>query len=187
MVLNGITLDRLADRRTLLAALDGFRREVDTSGQVAGADAYTQQAFGILTSSRLMQALDFKNEDPAVVARYGQGDPRNRDDGAPKLMEQFLVARRLVEAGARCVTLAFSRWDHHGDNFERCARIFRCSTRASVRSSPISRSAGWTAMCPCWSPGSLAGRLPLIRMAVAITGLGSVLRCWLEAVFGMGR
>jgi uncharacterized protein (DUF1501 family) len=32
-------------------------------------------------------------------------------------MEQFLVARRLVEAGARCVTLAFSRWDHHGDNF----------------------------------------------------------------------
>lgn len=75
MVLNGITLDRLADRRTLLAALDGFRREVDTSGQVAGADAYTQQAFGILTSSRLMQALDFKNEDPAVVARYGQETP----------------------------------------------------------------------------------------------------------------
>ena len=45
------------------------------------------------------------------------GDPRNRDDGGPKLMEHFLVARRLVEAGARCVTLAFSRWDHHGDNF----------------------------------------------------------------------
>ena len=32
-------------------------------------------------------------------------------------MEHFLIARRLVEAGARCVTLAFSRWDHHGDNF----------------------------------------------------------------------
>ena len=41
----------------------------------------------------------------------------NRDDGVPKLMEHFLMARRLVEAGARCVTLAFSRWDHHGDNF----------------------------------------------------------------------
>src|SRR6266487_2681297 len=50
-------------------------------------------------------------------ARYGKGDPKNRDDGGPKLMEHFLVARRLVEAGARCVTLAFSRWDHHGDNF----------------------------------------------------------------------
>ena len=48
---------------------------------------------------------------------YGKGDPRNRDDGGPKLMEHFLMARRLVEAGARCVTLAFSRWDHHGDNF----------------------------------------------------------------------
>jgi uncharacterized protein (DUF1501 family) len=32
-------------------------------------------------------------------------------------MEHFLIARRLVEAGARCVTLAFSRWDHHGGNF----------------------------------------------------------------------
>lgn len=117
MVLNGITLDRLADRRSLLASLDGFRREVDSSGQIAGLDAYTQQAFGILTSSKLVAALDLKNEDPKLVERYGKGDPRNRDDGGPKLMEHFLIARRLVEAGARCVTLAFSRWDHHGDNF----------------------------------------------------------------------
>jgi hypothetical protein len=117
MVLNGITLDRLADRRSLLTALDTFRREVDYSGQMSGLDAYTQQAFGILTSSRLVSALDLRNEDPKVVERYGKGDPRNRDDGGPKLMEHFLVARRLVEAGARCVTLAFSRWDHHGDNF----------------------------------------------------------------------
>jgi hypothetical protein len=117
MVLNGITLDRLADRRSLLASLDGFRREVDSSGQMSGLDAYTQQAFGILTSSKLVAALDLKNEDPKLVERYGKGDPRNRDDGGPKLMEHFLIARRLVEAGARCVTLAFSRWDHHGDNF----------------------------------------------------------------------
>jgi hypothetical protein len=117
MVLNGITLDRLADRRTLLQSLDRFRRDIDASGQMSGLDAYTQQAFGILTSSKLVQALDLKNEDPKVVERYGQGDPRNRDDGAPKLMEHFLIARRLVEAGSRFVTLAFSRWDHHGDNF----------------------------------------------------------------------
>ncbi len=117
MVLNGITLDRLSDRRSLLASLDNFRRTVDTSGQMSGLDAYTQQAFGILTSSRLVTALDIKNEDPKVVERYGKGDARNRDDGGPKLMEHFLIARRLVEAGARCVTLAFSRWDHHGDNF----------------------------------------------------------------------
>ena len=117
MILNGITLDRLADRRALLSAMDGFRRDVDSSGQMAGLDAYTQQSFGILTSSKLVTALDLKNEDPKIVERYGKGDPRNRDDGGPKLMEHFLIARRLVEAGARCVTLAFSRWDHHGDNF----------------------------------------------------------------------
>ena len=116
-ILKGITLDRLADRRGLFASLDQFRREVDTSGMMAGLDSFTQQAFGILTSSKLADALDLKKEDPRLVERYGKGDPRNRDDGGPKLMEHFLIARRLVESGARCVTLAFSRWDHHGDNF----------------------------------------------------------------------
>lgn len=116
MVLNGVTLDRLADRRALLSSLDRFRRDVDASRMMEGMDAYNQQAFGILTSSRLVEALDLAKEDPKLVERYGKGDPRNRDDGGPKLMEHFLIARRLVEAGARCVTLAFSRWDHHGDN-----------------------------------------------------------------------
>ncbi|MEW6306624.1 MAG: DUF1501 domain-containing protein [Verrucomicrobiota bacterium] len=117
MVLNGVTLDRLSDRRTLLTGLDGFRRSVDSSGLMNGLDAFNQQAFGVLTSSKLVEALDIEKENPKVRETYGKGDPRNRDDGAPKLMEHFLVARRLVEAGARCVTLAFSRWDHHGDNF----------------------------------------------------------------------
>ena len=71
----------------------------------------------MLTSSKLLEALDIEKEDPKVRESYGKGDPKNRDDGGPKLMEHFLIARRLVEAGARCVTLAFSRWDHHGDNF----------------------------------------------------------------------
>lgn len=117
LVLNGITLDRLEDRRRLLTRFDGFRREVDASGLMDGMDAFNQQAIGMLTSSKLLHALDIENEDPRVRASYGKGDPRNRDDGAPKLMEHFLIARRLVEAGSRCVTLAFSRWDHHGDNF----------------------------------------------------------------------
>jgi hypothetical protein len=117
MVLNGLTLDRLADRKSLLTSFDQFRRDVDGSGMMTGIDAFNERAFGILTSSRLLDALDVSKEDPKLVARYGKGDPRNRDDGGPKLMEHFLVARRLVEAGCRCVTLAFSRWDHHGDNF----------------------------------------------------------------------
>src|SRR6058998_108558 len=117
MVLNGVTLDRLADRRALLAGFDNFRREVDASGLMEGLDAFNERAFGVLTSSKLLEALDLQKEDPRIVERYGKGDPKNRDDGGPKLMEHFLIARRLVEAGARCVTLAFSRWDHHGDNF----------------------------------------------------------------------
>jgi hypothetical protein len=117
MKLGNMTVDRLSDRRTLLASLDNFRREVDASGMMDGLDAYTQQAFGILTSSKLADALNVEKEDSKVREMYGKGDPRNRDDGGPKLMEHMLTARRLIEAGARCVTLAFSRWDHHGDNF----------------------------------------------------------------------
>ena len=120
MVLNGVTLDRLGDRQALLTGFDRFRREADSSGMMDGLDKFTEQAFGVLTSSRLMEALDIEKEDPKVRARYGKGDPNNRDDGGPKLMEQFLMARRLVEAGTRCVTLAFSRWDHHGGNFNAC-------------------------------------------------------------------
>jgi hypothetical protein len=117
MVLNGITLDRLSDRKALLASFDQFRRDIDTSGLMEGLDSFNEQAFGMLTSSKLLEALDLQREDKKIVERYGKGDPKNRDDGGPKLMEHFLIARRLVEAGSRCVTLAFSRWDHHGDNF----------------------------------------------------------------------
>ena len=118
MVLNGMTLDRLADRRALLNSFDRFRRDVDSSGLMSGVDAFNNQAFGLLTSSKLLDALNLDREDAKVRDRYGKGDPNNRDDGGPKLMEHFLLARRLVEAGARCVTLAFSRWDHHSKNFE---------------------------------------------------------------------
>jgi hypothetical protein len=117
MVLNGISLDRLSDRKALLATFDKFRRDVDGSGMMEGLDAFNEQAFGILTSSKLLEALDIEKEGRKIRERYGKGDPKNRDDGGPKLMEHMLTARRLVEAGARCVTLAFSRWDHHGDNF----------------------------------------------------------------------
>ena len=119
MVLRDITLDRLGDRQALLTSLDGLRREVDTSGAMKGLDAFTEQAVGILTSSKLAEALDLSKEDPRLVERYGKSDTNFRADGAPKMTENFLVARRLVEAGARVVSLNFSRWDWHGGNFKR--------------------------------------------------------------------
>jgi hypothetical protein len=117
MVLKGITLDRLNDRKQVLASFDRFRRDVDAKGQMAGLDAFSQQAFGILTSSKLADALNVELEDPALRDRYGRGFNVNRDDGGPRLLDNFLVARRLIEAGARCVSLSFSRWDWHNNNF----------------------------------------------------------------------
>lgn len=117
MALNGVTLDRLADRRQLLSGFDRFRRDVDASGLMEGLDQFNQQAFGVLTSSQLLDALDFQKEDPRLIERYGKGDPKPHGDAAPMLMEQFLVARRLVEAGVRVVTVAFGFWDYHGNNF----------------------------------------------------------------------
>jgi hypothetical protein len=118
MALNGITVDRLADRRALLTSFDNFRRDVDSSGLMEGIDAFRQQAFGVLTSSRLLDALDLSREDERLRERYGKGDAKVHGDAAPMLNEQFLVARRLVEAGARVVTVAYGFWDYHGNNFK---------------------------------------------------------------------
>ena len=114
MVLNGVTPERLGDRRELLDRFDQLRRQVDVA---EGLDDLTAQALSILTSSKLAEALDLSKEDPKTLERYGKGDPKNFGDGAPRNLEHFLMARRLVEAGARVVTLNFGRWDFHSNNF----------------------------------------------------------------------
>ncbi len=118
MVLNGITLERLADRKSLLQSVDGLKRSVDATGMMQGMDTFTEQAMGLLTSSKLAEALDLSKEDPETVARYGTGDPTKHMDGngAPRVPQSLLVARRLIEAGARVVTLNYSKWDWHGGN-----------------------------------------------------------------------
>lgn len=127
MVLQGISLERLKDRSALRAAFDGFRRNLDRSGTMSGVDAYTEQAMGILTDSKLADALDLSKEDPRIVERYGHSDEKFQRDGAPKMIENFCIARRLVEAGARFVALNYSRWDWHGGdgmNFPRSREEF---------------------------------------------------------------
>lgn len=117
MVLNGITEDRLKDRKSLLAAVDTIKSKVDSNGLFEGLDAINEQALNILTSSRLANALDLSSEDPKIRERYGKGFTARYGDGAPRNLEHFLTARRLVEAGARVVTLNFGRWDFHSNNF----------------------------------------------------------------------
>jgi len=124
MVLKDISIERLADRKGLLQSFDSFRRDIDGSGAMKGMDTFTEQAFGVLTSSRLAEAFDLSKEDPKIVERYGKGTEKLTADGPWKRLDQFLMARRLVEAGARCVTLGFSRWDWHGGNFNRARQDF---------------------------------------------------------------
>ncbi len=116
MILNGVTVERLGDRRALLKSIDGFRREADNTRTMRGIDTFTEQAMGLLTSSTLAEALDLSKENPRIVKRYGTGDASKFMDGngAPRAPQSLLVARRLIEAGARVVTLNYSKWDWHG-------------------------------------------------------------------------
>jgi hypothetical protein len=121
MQLNGVTLDQLRNRKSLLASFDSFRRHLDASSQLRDVDSFTQKAFDVLASSKLVEAMDLDREPAALRDRYGRGSssPAFGEDAGPHWMDQFLMARRLVEAGVRCVTLSFGSWDRHGQNFER--------------------------------------------------------------------
>lgn len=121
--LNGISLSQLNNRKALLENIDKLKQQGD-SGALEGLTKNYQNAFGLLTSSKLMDALDLEREDPAVRDWYGRGAPENAGygDAGPLMNDYLLAARRLVEAGVRVVTLAYGRWDWHGrphgTNFE---------------------------------------------------------------------
>jgi len=101
----GVSLDRLRDRRNLLHEFDSMNREVDCSGAMSGLDTFTQRALKIVTSPRARDAFDLSQESAETYARYG------------KYCENFLIARRLVEAGVPVVTLKVGDWDTHEKNF----------------------------------------------------------------------
>ena len=110
IMLNGVSLQRLADRRALLSSFDEFRREVDRGAVTAGLDEFHRQAFEVLTSPRLAEALDLSQETADIRGRYGLDRVYPTERHGKVHLDQFLLARRVIEAGARCVTLAFSRW-----------------------------------------------------------------------------
>lgn len=111
-----ITVDRLADRKTLMKNLENVRRFADTHSSMQSMDTFNSQAFSLLTSSKVADALDLSKEDPRTVARYGTGNPKVfiDENGAPRVPQSLLMARRLIEAGVRVVTLNYSKWDWHG-------------------------------------------------------------------------
>ena len=77
---------------------------------MAGLDKFNEQAFGVITGNRLLNALDLKKEDPKRLAKYEV--PKGYRD-----VKSFCTARRIVEAGARFVTLSWGGWDSHSKNF----------------------------------------------------------------------
>ncbi len=99
----GISPERLADRRALLAGFDRACREADANGVMDGMDSFESQAFSLLLGSA-KDAFDLKKEDAKTVDKYGKG-----------LGEQLLLARRLCEAGTGFVTIQYGGWDMHGN------------------------------------------------------------------------
>lgn len=119
---------RLDGRRELLGQLDQLNRRIDASDVLDQHDRITQQAFETLRGGAIRRALDLGQEDPRVMAAYDtrhcpiynwSSDNRWLKDGPTTGMplgRQMLLARRLVEAGSRFVTVVHSNWDMHGGN-----------------------------------------------------------------------
>jgi Protein of unknown function (DUF1501) len=99
----GVDGSRARGRRDLLGAFDGARRDVDASGLMEGLDQFDREAFSIVLGQEARRAFDLSQEDPRLRDRYGRH----------QWCQSALLARRLVEAGVRFVTLTFSGWDYH--------------------------------------------------------------------------
>jgi hypothetical protein len=111
-----VPLGRAADRRAMLASLTAYSKLGDGIEAVRGMDAYQQRAFSLLTSPETQRAFDLGQEDPRLRDRYGR----------TTYGQSCLLARRLVEAGVRFVTVYYSPgiggWDTHKDNFSTLRR-----------------------------------------------------------------
>ena len=116
MKLRYIEPPRFEGRQRLLAGLDEMRRHQDAVGFSDSDESY-RRAFEVMTSSKIVEAMDVEREDPKLRERYGKGSSKHLGDGAPMWNDQLLIARRLVEAGVRVVTVAYGFWDTHGSNF----------------------------------------------------------------------
>jgi hypothetical protein len=113
----GVTSERFKERGDLLTGMDDLKREIDASGAMAGMDVFNQKAIEMVTSGSVRQALDLSKIDAKTKERY-------------KDCEQFLTARRLIEAGVGCVTLSIGGWDTHSANFTTLKRQLPIVDRA---------------------------------------------------------
>jgi hypothetical protein len=102
-LVKGLDAGRVTDRRELLEQLGDARQVLDTKGVAEAVDQFAVEAFDMVTSGRAMAAFDIEKESPGIRDRYG----RHRTG------QEFLLARRLIEAGVTFVSLRVSSWDDH--------------------------------------------------------------------------
>ncbi len=115
----GMTAQHLANRKSLLRAFDSLRRDIDSTGELAGKDAFTNRALEMISSNQVREAFDINSEPAEVQAKYGGDIQCPNDPDRRRCWEgsKFLLARRLVEAGVPVVTLAAGVWDTHVNHF----------------------------------------------------------------------
>jgi hypothetical protein len=115
----GVSPQRLHDRKKLAESLDTLRRDIDQGDRFQALDAYTAQAVDMITSRKARDAFDLSREPDRVRQRYGTKDDKFAYVGKVKdsiwPSENFLLARRLVEAGVSVVTMRAGGWDQHGN------------------------------------------------------------------------
>jgi hypothetical protein len=99
---------QLQRRESLLKAVDGLAERVQGNDQIATYDEFHQRAAAMILSSEARLAFAIDKEDNRLRDRYGRTTAG----------QSLLMARRLVEAGVRFVTVNYAGWDHHGKIFE---------------------------------------------------------------------
>ena len=100
-----VTAQRSERRRSMLAAVDEHFRATEKSDAIGAMDSFQQAAYGLVSSAKAREAFDLSKESDKLRDEYGRHTAGQR----------FLLARRLVEAGVRMVSVTFGGWDHHSN------------------------------------------------------------------------
>ncbi|MFM7563219.1 MAG: DUF1501 domain-containing protein, partial [Planctomycetota bacterium] len=99
----GVDDGRFGRRQKLLDVVNNHFKAREKSDSMEAVDTFYQRAYGLISSQEARDAFDISKEDVAVRDAYGRNQAGSR----------MLLARRLVEAGVRFVTLTYGGWDHH--------------------------------------------------------------------------
>ncbi len=100
-----VTTKRFDRRRSMLAAVDEHFRATEKSDAIGAMDSFQQAAYGLVSSAKAREAFDLSKESDKLRDEYGRNTAGQR----------FLLARRLVEAGVRMVSVTYGSWDHHSN------------------------------------------------------------------------